>query len=479
MRQSIKPLWAAAAALLAGACVTVGPDFTGPIPPEGTTATHYAMAADPIPAGVILAPGGEAGAPWWRAFNSAELDSYIQFALARSPSVEEAEAVLERSQAMLAAERGEALPQASLGLGARRTRINTTAFGFSGFPNRTLDLYSINGGVTYDLDLFGGRRRRIEAAAARVEADSARAEAARLALTGNLTLQLLRVAVLQAYLTEVRQLVENDRRIIDMIQEAQAAGGAARADLSTIVAQLAEDEALIPPVQRQLAAARHQVALLSGRAPAALTLPEIRLSAVSAPSDVPIAVPSELLRRRPDIRAAEAELHAATANIGVAAANQYPAVRLTADLTQTALRPDDLFGAQASGWNLASSLAAPLFDGGVLKARRQAAEAEARVAQARYEQTVLRAFVQVSDALAALAADQEGIASMLRAVAAAEIALQDAQSAQRLGAGPLIDVVRAQRTLSRARQALVQIQGQRLFDLVELYVAAAPDWRAS
>ena len=219
--------------------------------------------------------------------------------------------------------------------------------------------------------------------------------------------------------------------------------------------------------------------MLVGKAPAADRVRDLDFTALTAPARSPLALPSQLVRSRPDILAAEADLHAATAAVGIARANQFPNVVLSADFTQTAIRPGDLFASSASGWSLSPSLAAPLFDGGVLKARRQAAEADLRVAESRYQQTVLRAFVQVSDALAALASDEGGIESLQRAIAAGESGLRDAETAYRLGGGPSIDVARARRTLSRARRAMIQIQGQRYLDLVELHVATAADWRAS
>jgi NodT family efflux transporter outer membrane factor (OMF) lipoprotein len=459
-------------------CTTVGPDFERPALPQGSAAVGYAGSADPRPRDVELI-AARTGTTWWSAFGSEELDRTIRDAIAGNPSLAEAEGALQRAIADLAAARGGTLPQADIQGGARKARINTASFGFTGFPNRSVDLYSIGAGVTYDLDLFGAGRRGVEAADARVEAARQRAEAAYLSLTGNVALQMLRVAALRAEIQEVRRIVDADRRIIRMIQEAQAAGGAARRDLSATVAQLAEDEALLPPLERQLAAARHQVALLVGQPPAADRIRDLDLSSLTAPPRAPLALPSELVRLRPDILAAEADLHAATAAVGVARANQFPHILLSPSFTQTAVSPGDVFASSAAGWNLGATLTAPLFDGGRLKARRQAAEAELRIAESRYQQTVLRAFVQVSDVLASLASDEIGIESLQRAVEAGESGLRDAETAFGLGGGPLIDVTRAQRTLSRARRAMIQIQGQRYLDLVELHIATAADWRAS
>jgi NodT family efflux transporter outer membrane factor (OMF) lipoprotein len=221
------------------------------------------------------------------------------------------------------------------------------------------------------------------------------------------------------------------------------------------------------------------MAYLAGKAPAEWAAPEFDLAALSVPAQIPVSLPSQLVRQRPDILAAEAEMHAATAAIGVAVANQYPDIRLSANLTQSAIEPQNLFNYTASGWNLLAGATAPIFHGGTLKAERQAAEAEARASLARYEDTVLRAFAQVSDVLSNLGEDQQQIASLQQSADAAQSNVTDAENAYRLGGGALINVVDAQRALSRSRRNLVQAQGLRMGDLVQLYTATAADWRAA
>jgi NodT family efflux transporter outer membrane factor (OMF) lipoprotein len=221
------------------------------------------------------------------------------------------------------------------------------------------------------------------------------------------------------------------------------------------------------------------MALLAGKSPAEWTAPDFDLAKLTSPAEVPVRLPSQLIRNRPDILAAEADLHASTAAIGVAVANQYPNITLSASLTQEAVSPGNLFETSSAAWSILGGVTAPIFHGGTLKAERRAAEADARISLARYQQTVLRAFVQVSDVLSNLATDQQAIASLQVAAAAAEASANDAQNALRLGGGPLMDVVQAQRTLSRARRSLVAAEGRRMSDLVELYAATAADWRAA
>jgi len=476
-------LAATASALALSACAAVGPNFQAPAAPQGPAAAGYAMVGDPGPAGVRLSPETRVSGPWWQAFGSADLDRVVREALAGSPTLAEANATLARAQQQAAAVRGAQLPQVDLNGSVQREHINLQSFGFSGFPggppltNPTISLYSVGGAVGYDLDLFGAKRRASEAAAARAEAAAREADAAYLTLSGNVALQAMRVASLRAQVAALQQVAADDRRVLDMIHAAQRAGSEAPSATSGGEAQLAEDEALIPPLQRDLAAARHQLALLVGKSPAEWSAPDFEFAAFTAPADVPVTLPSTLVRKRPDILAAEAELHAATADVGVAVANQYPDIRLSANLTQSALKPETLFNYKASGWQILSGLSAPIFHGGTLKAQRKGAEAEARAALARYQATVIRAFVQVSDVLAALAADQQQIASLKRAEAAAASGAKDAQTAYRLGGGTLLQVIDAQRTLNRTRRASVQAEGQRLADLVQLYTATAADWR--
>jgi NodT family efflux transporter outer membrane factor (OMF) lipoprotein len=481
----LRLLGACASALALAACATVGPNFKAPAGPTGPAAAGYAMAGDAAAPGVRLTPEARAAGPWWQAFNSPELDTAIRQALADSPSVAEARATLEKAQAQGRATRGAQFAQVDANASAQRERINLAAFGFSGFPGQpaisspTINLYQVGGSVSYDLDLFGGLKRATERDNAKADAAARQADAAYLSLSGNMAMQAMRIASLRGQIAATKEIIADDRRVLDMIRRAEAAGGQAHSALSGSVAQLAEDESLLPPLQRDLDAARHQMALLSGKSPAAWTAPDFDFARITAPASVPVSLPSQLVRNRPDILAAEADLHAATAAVGVAIANQYPDIRLSASLTQEAIKPGDLFNADAAAWNILGGLTAPIFHGGTLKAERRAAEADARIALARYEQTVLKAFVQVSDVLSNLGSDQQAIESLTLANQAAEAGAADTQNALRLGGGPLVDVVQAQRTLSRARRALVEAQGRRMSDLVELYAATAADWRTA
>lgn len=460
--------------LALGACAAVGPNFQRPATP-GSPA--YAMAGDAGASAVRLSPTARTAGAWWLALGSPELDQTIRLALSGSPTVAEADATLQKLQAETAAAQGALGPQVDGNAGAQRERINTQSFGFTGFPSPTINLYSIGGTVSYDLDLFGGGKRRLEASQARVQAQASRLDAAYLTLTGNVAMQAVKIAALRAELDALDAIVADDQRTVDMVGKAQKLGGAAPSDLTVGRGDLARDAAQRPAVERDLALARHQLALLVGRAPSDWAAPDFTQAGFTRPAEVPVDLPSSLVRARPDILAAEAELHAATADVGVATASLYPNIRLTASLAQGAIQPENIFRYNSTGWNLAGGLTAPIFNGGRLKAGQHAAQAEARAALARYNGTVLRAFVQVSDALAALAEDDKAIAALTGVQSVQESRLKDARAAYSLGGGTLLSVISAERDLAKSRRDLVNAQGRRDQDLVSLLVATATNWK--
>jgi len=464
------------AALGAGlaACTTVGPTFQ---PQDAPKADGYAMTGDRTPAVAVLTPDQRAAGPWWRALADPQLDAVMSQALAGNQTVAEAEANLAKARQQATAVEGTLKPQVDAKANAARERINIQSFGFTGFPNPTISLFSVGGDVSYDLDLFGGGRRSVEEARARVDLQGERADAAYLSLTGNVAMQAVRIALLREQIATVEAIVADDRTNIDIIRKAEAAGGEPQSATVGGRAQLAADLALLPPLHQQLAEARHALAALVGKTPAEWSAPDFALAQFSTPSSIPVSLPSALVRRRPDILAAEADLHAATADIGVQTAKLYPDVRLSAELMQSALSPDKLFSWDASGYTLAAGVTAPVFHGGTLKANKAAAEAEAKASLARYRQTVLTAFTQVSDVLSALANDDERLKAVALARSTAEANLKDARSAYTIGGGPYVDIITAQRRLNTVRRDELDAQAQRLSDVVKLFTATAADWR--
>ena len=481
MSPTTKLITALLAATSLSACATVGPNFQALEAPKTTSALG---AGETAPAAARLDASAANAGPWWTALNSPELDAVIRQALKDSPTLAEADATLAQSQSALAQARGVAGPQVTGNAGIARQRANLQAFGFTGFgdiklENPTFSLYSVGGAVSYDLDLWGGNKRRIESATARAEAQGRRAEAAYLSLTANVALQAATIATLRSQIASVEQMIADDQANIDLIHKANALGGSTSLAKVSAASQLEEDRAQLPALQGELAAARHALAVLVGKAPADWAAPAFDLQTLVLSAPVPVTLPSQLVRKRPDILAAEAELHAATADIGVATADLYPNLKLSASLTQGALKPGDLFSYDASGWDIGAGLTAPLFDGGALKARRQQAREAARAASARYQQTVLTAFGQVADALSALSADQTALAAHDRTEQQATERLRLAKVAFDKGGGTMLEVIDAQRTLNAARSARARAEGQRLVDAIRLFAATGADWRTS
>ncbi len=463
-----------AIALLTG-CTTVGPDFQRP---AASTDGSYAMAGDPAASQVVtLASSSSAARQWWTSFNSAELNTLVEQALKGNPTLHQSDAVLARVGALERAQRGDSGPRAALSGETQRERINTAAFGIEGFPSPTINIFSLGTNLKYDLDLFGGERRKDETATARTEAQRQRTDAAYLNLTGAVVSRAIELAALRGQLGALDGIIKVDNETVEMIRRGVQAGGEAAAAVNPAEAQLAEDQARRPVILRRIATARHALALLVGQTPAAWSAPEIDLSDLTPPGAIPVSLPSELVRKRPDILAAEADLHAARASIGVAEAARYPSLSLDASFVLTALHPEDLFQYDSSGWSFGPAVSAPLFNGGAFKARRQAAEAAALEADATYRQTVLSAFAQVADLLSALSTDRELIDAQTRA---RDVAAENARLASlgyQNGAGSLIQVIDAQRQSQRAQLASIEAEALLRADMAALFVATASDWR--
>ena len=465
--------------LALGACAAVGPNFKPPVTPP---VSRYAMAGDAAPGDVAMSPDKRSAGAWWRDLGSQRLNAVTEQALADNQTVAMALATLDKAREQAASVRGGMAPKVDANASVQGERINLTGFGFTSIPgipaisNPTISLFSVGANVTYDFDLFGGQRRRLETAQAAVEAAAHRADAAYLTLTGNVAMSAMRIAAIRAQIGAVNAIIADDERNLDIVLKAQAAGGEAPAAATSRRAQIAADQALLPPLGQDLAQARHNLALLVGKPPAEWTAPDFEVAEFTAPARIPVSLPSTLVRNRPDILAAEADLHADTARIGVATADLYPDIKLNAGFAQTAVSPADLFSYNATGWNIGPALTMPIFNGGALRADKRAAEAQARASLAQYRQTVLTAFTQVSDVLAALAHDDERLAALGAAQRAADKALTDARAAYSLGGGPLANVVEAQRQADRARLDSVQAQSQKLLDIVQLYAVTATDW---
>ncbi|HET7201433.1 MAG TPA: efflux transporter outer membrane subunit, partial [Burkholderiales bacterium] len=296
-------------------------------------------------------------------------------------------------------------------------------------------------------------------------------DAAYLAVTGNAVMQALRIASLRAQIVTVEAILGQDRENLKLVQVAFAAGSVSRLDTVTAESQLASDATLLPPLRQELDLARHALAIVLGRPPAGAALPEFDLSQLALPRRLPVSLPSELAHRRPDILAAEAQLHAATAAVGIADANLYPRITLSASTSQQATEPGKLFDRASNAWSFSGALLAPIFDGGTLRAEKRAAVDALHASAANYEQTVLVAFSQVADSLQALGHDAEQLEAQGHAQDAARENLNLTRESYNEGNVGVLQVLDAERLYQQARLGYVRAQAQRYLDTAQLFLA--------
>jgi NodT family efflux transporter outer membrane factor (OMF) lipoprotein len=464
-------------ALLMGGCAIhpVGPDFKRPDAPATERYTASAPEAASSAAGAA-APAqqlalGESPAPdWWHQFGSSALDALVQQALAGNRSLAQASASLAQAQALVDAKAGTLDPQVGLTAATGRQKYGAEFLGTLGKPP-PFSYFAVGPSVSYHVDYTGGEARSVEQQRALAEVKLRQLQAAGLAVSGNTVMAALKIALLHAQIDTVTALLDRDRQNLGLVQLALDAGSVSRLDLVSAQSQLAADATLLPPLHQQLAVAQHALALLLGSAPADAVLPDFTLAQLALPMRVPVSLPSELARRRPDILAAEAQLHAATAAVGVAEGNLYPHIDLSASAGQQAITLAHLFDRTSSVFGLGASLTAPLFDGGTLRAEKRAAVAQMQADAANYQQTVLEALDQVADALQALNHGAQALAAQSQAQDAARETVEMTRRSYQEGNVGVLQVLDAERRFQQARLGYVQAQAQRYLDTAQLMLA--------
>ncbi len=397
-----------AAGLMAGC--TVGPHYQPPAAP--TVGTYTSGRPLPEAASVPGTSGGaqhfdptmDVPAQWWTLFRSPELDRMVREALEKSPSLAQATARLKEAQEESRARTGATKrPTVSANAGVQEEQVNLASFGVP-FPNPSpFSLLNGSVAVSYALDLFGANRRLIEGLNAQVDYQKWQFQAARLMLAGNVVSAAIRQGQLHSQIEISRQILQIQQQQLDITEQRYRAGGVSRLDVLARHAAVAQTQAAIPPLEQQLDAVNHQLAVLMGKTPAEAQVGTIHLESLHLPERLPLSVPSVLARQRPDILASESLLHQASANVGVATANLYPQIVLSGS-----------FGADGTSlisggkvWNVGASLAAPIYNGGALRAERRKAVASYDEAGSVYQQTVLQAFREVADSLRAIEHDAQ------------------------------------------------------------------------
>lgn len=460
----------------------VGPNFHPPAPP---VTDHYTQGAQPQ--STVEAPGAAGSvqtfsvdrdlpADWWTLFQSTPLDELVKSALRDSPTVDAAKAALRSAQENYLAERGSLLlPGADASLSATRQKTPGAAFGAPQFGSSEFTLISAAVNVSYRLDVFGASRRQLEALRAQTDYQRWQLEAANLSLTGNVVTTAINVASLRAQIAAANEIVASQQDQLNVVQKQFAVGGASNSDVLTQSAQLAQTQATLPALEKALAQAQHRLAVLAGKTPDTDT-PVFDLDQLRLPVELPVSVPAKLIRQRPDVQAAEATLHQATAQLGVATANLFPQINLSGSIGSDALKVSQLFTSGTGTWSVGAALTQPLFHGGELLHKRRAAVADVDNAAAQYRETVLAAMQDVADTLRALEADARNLRAQAAAEEASAKSLEITRKQFAAGGISHVQLLVAERQYAETRQSRVLAEASRYADSAALYQALGGGW---
>jgi NodT family efflux transporter outer membrane factor (OMF) lipoprotein len=468
----------------------VGPNFHRPAPPR---VDRYTVDALPAETASAAGPGGaaqrflaEQDVPrdWWTRFGAGELNTLVTEALRANPSVRAASASLRQALENTAAQRGAFFPtvQGSFDASRNRNAVGVLAPNLAS-GTALYNLFTPQVTVSYVPDIFGANRRQVESLAAQAEASRYQLDATYLTLTANVVTAAIQEAGLRAQIAGTQRVIELEREALSVLRRELELGAIAEGDVFAQDAALAQLEATLPPLNRQLFTVRDSLAALTGHLPADFAPGHLELDELVLPTDLPLGIPSQLVERRPDVRAAEAQLHAATAQVGMAIANLLPQITITGDIGSAATAMRDLFKPGTGFWSIGANATQTLFAGGTLFHRRRAADAALDQAGAMYKSAVLTAFQNVADSLHALDTDADALNAAGRAMSASQRSLDVARHQLELGSVSYLALVNAEQAYQQAAVSFTQARANRYADTAALFqalggsitpVAAAP-----
>ncbi|TAM59331.1 MAG: efflux transporter outer membrane subunit [Rhodanobacter sp.] len=471
---------ALAASLVAGCAV--GPDFKRPAAPQVSGYTTGLLPTTATSANVVggeaqrFVAGGQIPADWWRLFHSSSLDTLIEQSLKNNPDLKAAQAALSVARENVLAQRGAYFPSVTGSFSASRQKQSEL---ISPTPDANIFQYSLftpQVSVSYVPDVFGLNRRTMESLRAQEQAVRFQMIAAQITLSANVVAAAVQEGALRAQIDATRQLVNINSRMLRIVRHQSARGYAGRLDVAAQESQLAQVQATLPPLIKQLTQTRNLLAVLVGRFPSQAPAGKFSLSSLRLPTDLPLSLPSKLVAQRPDVLQAEANLHAASAQIGIAIANRLPNIALTADVGSTALAIGQVFKSGTGFWDLGAAVTAPIFEGGMLLHQERAAKAAYVQAAEQYRSTVLTAFQNVADTLAALEQDANGLKAAATAADAARVTLDLSQRQWKDGYAGYLSLLSAEQAYQQARINLVQARANRLADTAALFQALGGGW---
>lgn len=475
----------------------VGPDFLGPPTPEGagyasgkfSPVTQSAAAA--AGASQRLVPGRDVPGAWWRLFRSKQISALVTEAVENHPNIEAAEAALRQARETTEADVASFFPSATLAQSVARTQMTTAQFGgfsqsssssgsqsaaSSGPTALIYTLHNSNAAVSFTPDVFGKTARTVEGDFAAAEYQRYQLEATYLALTANVVTAAITDSSYASQIKVTRDLIAAYQKQLDILQKRFDLGAVSAADVVSEKALVAQAQATLPPLEKARAQTRIQLMAYLGRFPNDDKGEAIDIEHLHLPRDLPLSLPSNLVRQRPDVLSAEAQLHQASANVGVATANMLPQLTLTGNGGSQAPNFSQLFLPQTSVYNLAAQLSGQAFDAGRLFHQREAKLAALQQAEAQYRATVITAFQNVANALQAIKHDAETLRSQVAAEKAAAESLDISQAQYAAGSTTYTTVLNAEQTLLNARLNRVQAQAARFADTAALIQALGGGW---
>lgn len=466
--------------LLLAACA-VGPDFAVPPAPPVDGYTPDTPPAPTVSADVSggaaqrFVVGRDIPGEWWKVFHSKEINALVVEALRANPNLQAAQAALWQAKETLYATGGKLLPNVDASGSFTREALSLAEFGQPG-PSQTFNLYQASVNVSYSPDVFGGQRRQIESNAALAEYQRFELEATYLTLTSNVVTAAIQEASLRGQIEATQEIIKAETDQLGVVRSQFEAGAANRADVLTQESEVATTEATLPPLQKQLEQQHHVLLALIGHFPNERRREHVTLASLHLPTSLPVSLPSQLVEQRPDVRAAQAQLHSASALVGVAVANRLPQFPLTASYGSAALTASTLFTPATAVWSVAGGVTQPIFHGFSLLHQERAARAALDQADAQYRNTVLTAFQNVADALRAVQLDAATLKAQQRAVRAASDTFDLTRGQYRLGAVTYVILLNAERSYEQALLALVQAEAARYADTAALFAALGGGW---
>jgi NodT family efflux transporter outer membrane factor (OMF) lipoprotein len=465
--------------MLVSSCA-VGPDFVHPAAPEVTRYTREPLSrtssADGQGGRQLFLQGGDVPQDWWACFRSPALNALIAQALENNPTLQAALATLRSAKESVYAQEGKYFPLAQANFNPTHQRTSAV---LAPIPNNGAEIFDLDTAqlqVSYTFDVWGLNRRTVESLMALADVARFQAEAAYLSLTANLVVAAVTEASLRGQIEATDQIISINSKMLDILRHQLDAGYANRSDVAAQEAALAQAKATLPPLRKALAQQRDLIAALAGTYPGEPPRETFRLADLRLPTNLPVSVPSQLIEQRPDIRAAEEQLHSASAQIGIATANLLPTFTINANAGFTSLALAQLLAPENLFWSIGGNVAQTVFDGGTLLHQLQGAKDTYQAAAWTYQGTVIAAVQNVADSLRALQNDADSLRAAEDFERAAKTSFDLARQQMQTGNANVILLLNAQQSYLQAVLQVVQARAARLSDTAALFQALGGGW---